>query len=81
MCFSIISNNFWLTKWKYAHRYVVLGLSARIGTLPAARSDTHGTSSRCNVRGTVPCRGIRASFSLSHAYRRFWTDSVQSADK
>ena len=37
---------------------VVLGLSVRIGTLPAARNDTHGTSSRCTVRGTVPCRAV-----------------------
>ena len=55
---------------------VVLGLSARIGTLPVARSVIHGTSSRCTVRGTVLCCGIRASFSTAHAYSRLQTDSM-----
>ena len=36
----------------------MLGLSARIGTLPAARCDTHGTSSRFTGRDTVPCRAV-----------------------
>ena len=54
---------------------VVLGLSARIGTVPAARSVSHGTSSRCTVLGTVqcsavPCRGIHASFSTAQERER-----------
>ena len=34
------------------------GAVGTIGTLPAARSDTHGTPSRCTVRGTVLCRAV-----------------------
>ena len=48
---------------------LVLGLSARIGTLPAARSGTHSTSSRCTVRGTVPCRAV-GSVLASHCHMR-----------
>ena len=48
---------------------LVLGLSARIGTLPAARSDTLGTSSRWTVRGTVPCRAV-GSVLASHCHMR-----------
>ena len=44
-------------------------LAARIGTLPAARSDTHGTSSRCTIRGTVPCRTV-GSVLASHCHMR-----------
>ena len=47
----------------------MLGLSARIGTLPAARSDTHGSSSRCTVHGTVPCRAM-GSVLASHCHMR-----------
>ena len=47
----------------------MLGLSARIGTLPAARSDTHGTSSKCTVRVTVPCRAM-GSILASHYQMR-----------
>ena len=54
-----------LNTCKQQYYFVVLGLSARIGTLPAARSDTHGTSSRCTVRGTVPCRAV-GSVLASH---------------
>ena len=45
----------------------MLGLSARIGTLP--RCDTHGTSSRCTVRGTVQCRAVGPVLA-SHCHMR-----------
>ena len=56
---------------------LVLGLSARIGTLTVARSVIHDTVSRFTVCGTVPCRGIQASFSTAHAYRQLQTDSMR----
>ena len=60
-----------------AQRLLVRELSAQICTLPAARSDTHGTLRRFTDRNTVLCRGIRASLSTAHAYRQLQTDSMR----
>ena len=56
---------------------IVLGLLARIGTLPGARSDTHGTSNRFTDRDTVWCRAVGSVLAYqAHAYRRLQTDSM-----
>ena len=54
----------------------VLGLLARIGTLPAAHSVTHGTSSRCTVCDTVPCLAV-GFFLASQWHMQLQTDSMR----